>query len=142
MRILILAVVILLFFIFPGYARIIEAPFEQLRSELKSQGVSNEFLKVTAHSVKTMLSFNAPAAEIKTVLLDLWKEGVKGRALTNAAAAVAELVKNGDNTLEAAKIASGAAHKAESEGLSGFFVGMRVKKAVEERKAFLKKGNK
>ena len=65
-------------------------------------------------------------------------KGVKGIALKNAVSAVAELVESGDNTLEAAKITSGAAHKAEAEGLSGFGVGMRVKKAVEDRKAYLK----
>ena len=75
---------------------------------------------------------------INLVLLDLWNQGVKARALKNAVTAVADLIENGDNALEAASIASGAAHKAEVEGLSGFSVGMRVKKAVRNRKAYLK----
>jgi hypothetical protein len=70
--------------------------------------------------------------------LDLWTKKVKGRALKNAVAAVAELVASGDNVLEASSIASGAAHKAEAEGLSGFGVGMRVKKAVQDRKVYLR----
>lgn len=112
--------------------------FEQLRLELKSEGVSDQFIKITENSVKRMIASEAKISDVKTVLLDLWSEGVRPRALKNAVAAVAELVESGDNTLEAAKIASGAAHKAESEGLSGFGVGMRVKKAVQERKAYLK----
>ncbi|MDD5166012.1 MAG: hypothetical protein PHQ57_01320 [Candidatus Omnitrophica bacterium] len=124
--------------ILPVYCQTVDNTFEQLKSELQKEGVSDEFIKSTGNSVKKMLASAAPAADIKTVLLDLWSEGVKGRALKNAVAAVAELVGSGDNTLEAAKIASGAAHKAEAEGLSGFSVGMRVKKAVQERKAYLK----
>ncbi len=136
--IIIVFIVFVLFVIFPGYCKTIDNPFEQLKSELKKQGVSDEFIKITENSVKRMISSAAPITDIKTVLLDLWKEGVKARALKNAVAAVAELVANGDNTLEAARIASGAAHKAESEGLGGFGVGMRVKKAVQDRKAYLK----
>lgn len=112
--------------------------FEQLNPELKSRGVSDQFIRVTENSVKRMIVSGAKISDVKTVLLDLWSRGVKERALKNAVAAVAELVASGDNTLEAAKIASGAAHKAEAEGLSGFSVGMRVKKAVQERKAYLK----
>jgi len=85
-----------------------------------------------------MILSQAKIPDIKTVLLDLWNQGVKGRALKNAVAAVAELVESGDDTLEASRIASGAAHQAEAEGLSGFGVGMRVKKAVGDRKAYLK----
>ena len=114
----------------------------QLKSELKEEGVSDEFIKVTGNSVEKMISSAAAITDIKTVLLDLWHEKVSGRALKNAVASVAELVKSGDNILEAAKITSRAAHKAESEGLSGFGVGMRVKKAVEERKAYLKSSEK
>lgn len=124
--------------ILPGYCQAPDNAFAQLKSELKKEGVSDEFIKITESSVKRMIASKAPAAEIKTVLLDLWNEGVKMRALKNAVDAVAELVASGDDTLEAAKIASGAAHKAESEGLSGFGVGMRVKKAVQDRKAYLK----
>ena len=127
-----------LFFVAPQSCKASDGAFEQLSLELKNQGVSDQFIKATGSSVKIILSYAAPAADVKSVLLDLWSEGVKGRALKNAVAAVAELVKSGDNVLEAAKIASGAAHKAEAEGLSGFFVGMRVKKAVEDRKAYLK----
>jgi hypothetical protein len=123
---------------FTGYCQAPDKAFEQLKSELKSAGVSDEFIKITENSVKKMIAAAAPAADIKTVLLDLWKEETRPRALKNAAAAVAELVANGDNVLEAAKIASGAAHEAESEGLGGFGVGMRVKKAVADRKAYLK----
>jgi hypothetical protein len=89
-----------------------------------------------------MVASSASITDVKTVLLDLWNEGVKGRALKNAVASVAELVESGDNTLEAAKITSGAAHQAESEGLSGFGVGMRVKKSVQDRKAYLKAAKK
>lgn len=127
-----------LVFVEPSCCNAEQGAFEQLSLELKTQGVSDQFIKATGSSVKIILSYAAPAADVKSVLLDLWSEGVKGRALKNALAAVAELVKSGDNVLEAAKIASGAAHKAEAEGLSGFFVGMRVKKAVEDRKAYLK----
>lgn len=122
----------------PGYCQPTDKAFEQLKLELKSEGVSDEFIKATENSVKRMIASAAPAAGIKIVLLDLWSEKVKGRALKNAAAAVAELVASGDNVLEAGRIASGAAHKAEAEGLSGFGVGMRVKKAVQERKEYLK----
>jgi hypothetical protein len=121
-----------------GYCQPSVDKFEQLRAELKKEGVSDEFIKITESSVKRMISSAAPVPDIKTVLLDLWTEGVKARALKNAVTAVAELVASGDNTLEAAKIASGAAHKAESEGLSGFGIGMRVKRAVQDRKAYLK----
>jgi hypothetical protein len=136
--VIIIFITFVLFVVFPGYCNTIDSTFEQLKSELKKQGVSDEFIKVTENSVKRMISSAASTTDIKTVLLDLWKEGVRPRALKNAVAAVAELVANGDNTLEAARIASGAAHKAESEGLSGFGVGMRVKKAVQDRKAYLK----
>lgn len=122
----------------PGYCQATDKAFEELRSELKNEGVSDEFIKVTGSSVKRMIASAAPTADIKTVLLDLWTEKVTGRALKNAVAAVAELVASGDNVLEAGSIASGAAHQAEAEGLSGFGVGMRVKKAVQDRKAYLK----
>jgi hypothetical protein len=131
-------VMLTLFIAAPGYCQPADKTYEQLKSGLKNQGVSDEFIKTTENSTKRMIACNAPAADIKSVLLDLWSEGVKGRALTNAVASVAELVASGDNTLEAAKIASGAAHQAESEGLGGFAVGMRVKKAVQDRKAYLK----
>lgn len=126
------------FIISPGFCQATDNRFEQLRLELKSEGVSDQFIKIAENSVKRMIASEAKISDVKTVLLDLWSEGVRPRALKNAVAAVAELVESGDNTLEAAKIASGAAHKAESEGLSGFGVGMRVKKAVQERKAYLK----
>jgi len=122
-----------------GYCVTSESSFDQLKMGLKSQGVSDQFIKVAESSVKRMLASGAKTEDVKSVLLDLWGEGRKGRALTNAVAAVAELVANGDNTLEAAKIASSAAHQAEAEGLSGFSVGMRVKKAVGERKVYLER---
>jgi hypothetical protein len=112
--------------------------FEQLKAGLKSQGVSDQFIKATESPVKRMLASDAKVSDVKTVLLDLWSQGVQGRALKNAAAAVAELVASGDDTLEAARIASGAARQAEAEGLSGFGVGMRVKKAVQDRRAYLR----
>lgn len=114
----------------------------QLKSQLKKEGVSDEFIKVTGNSVEKMISATAAIADIRSVLMDLWHEKVRGRALKNAIASVAELVESGDNILEAAKITSRAAHKAESEGLSGFGVGMRVKKAVEDRKTHLKSAEK
>jgi hypothetical protein len=121
-----------------GYGQTVDKSFGQLRYELKSQGVSDEFIKVTEGSSKKILATDASMADLKSVLLDLWSEDVEGRALKNAIAAVAELVESGDDTLEAAKITSAAAHEAEAEGLSGFGVGMRVKKSVEDRKAYLK----
>ena len=136
--ILIVAIILILFIVLSGYCAAVDNTFGQLKVELKSEGVSDEFIKITENSVKRMISSAALIVDIKSVLLDLWGEGVKGRALKNAVASVAELVESGDNTLEAAKITSGAAHKAESEGLSGFGVGMRVKKAVQDRKAYLK----
>jgi hypothetical protein len=126
------------FIVLPGYCTPDDNACEQLKAELKNAGVSDQFIRTTENSVKTMILYAAPPADIKTVLMDLWNEKVTGLALKNAVAAVAELVKSGDNVLEAAKIASGAAHKAEAEGLGGFGVGMRVKKAVQDRKAYLK----
>ena len=138
LAILIVAIMLVSFIRLPGYCATVDNTFEQLKLELKKKGVSDEFIKITENSVKRMISYSASIADIKSVLLDLWGEGRKGIALKNAVASVAELVESGDNTLEAAKITSGAAHKAESEGLSGFGVGMRVKKAVQDRKAYLK----
>jgi len=138
MRIIVICAVFILAAAAFGYCGATDGAFDQLRSELKSQGVSDQFIKTTENSVKRMIVSSAKISDIKTVLLDLWNEGVKARALKNAVDAVAELVESGDNTLEAAGIASGAAHKAEAEGLSGFGVGMRVKKAVQERKEYLK----
>lgn len=129
---------LLLFFGFCGNCATGDSAFEQLKLELKKEGVSDEFVKVTENSVKKMIASNAPIADIKFVLLDLWTDGVKGRALTNATAAVAELVASGDNAKDAAAIAKSAAHKAEAEGLGGFGVGMKVRKAVQDRKAYLK----
>ncbi|MDD4182748.1 MAG: hypothetical protein PHT53_02885 [Candidatus Omnitrophica bacterium] len=123
---------------FFGYCVPSNTAFEQLKLELKNEGVSSEFIKVTEGSVKKMILSNAPIVDIKPVLMDLWVEKVSGRALTNAVAAVAELIANGDNAKDAAAIASGAAHKAEAEGLGGFGIGMRVKRAVQDRKAYLK----
>jgi len=139
-RIIIFSVVFILTVIVLGHSatEITDPVFEQLKSELKKQGVSEQFIKITENSVKRMILSQAKIPDIKTVLLDLWNQGVKGRALKNAVAAVAELVESGDDTLEASRIASGAAHQAEAEGLSGFGVGMRVKKAVGDRKAYLK----
>ena len=136
--VLIVSLMLVFFITLPGYCETTDNTFEQLKLELKKEGVSDEFIKTTEKSVKRMISSAALIVDIKSVLLDLWGEGRKGRALKNAVASVAELVESGDSTLEAAKITSGAAHKAESEGLSGFGVGMRVKKAVQERKAYLK----
>lgn len=136
--IFIVSVMLVSFINLPGYCTAVDNTFEQLKLELKKEGVSDEFIKTTEKSVKRMISSAALIVDIKSVLLDLWGEGRKGIALKNAVASVAELVESGDNTLEAAKITSAAAHKAESEGLSGFGVGMRVKKAVQERKAYLK----
>ncbi len=142
MRTIVLSGAIIFTAIIFGYCGSPDSAFAQLRSELKNEGVSEQFINTTENSVKRMLAANAKSADIKTVLLDLWSEGVKGRALKNAVAAVAELVASGDDTLEAARIASGAAHKAEAEGLGGFGVGLRVKKAVQERKVYLKSQNK
>ncbi len=128
--------------IFPGYCRTADNTFEQLKSELKKEDVSDEFIKISESSVKRMIAAAVPIADVRSVLLDLWTQRVKGRALKNSVAAVAELVESGDNILEAAKIASGAAHQAESEGLSGFGVAMRVKRAVQDRKAYLKTSKK
>lgn len=136
--ILIVSIMSVSFNIFPGYCKAADNTFEELKLELKSEGASDEFIRSTENSVKRMISSAASIADIKSVLLDLWNEGVRGMALKNAVASVAELVESGDNTLEAAKITSGAAHKAESEGLSGLGVGMRVKKSVEDRKAYLR----
>lgn len=133
----ILSMVLVSFIIFSGYGEAADNTFERLKLELKKEGVSDEFIRITENSAKRMMASAASAVDVKTVLLDLWNEGVKGRALKNAVTSVAELVESGDNTLEAAKIASGAAHKAESEGLSGFGIGMRVKKSVQDRKAYL-----
>lgn len=136
--VLIISIILVSLIILPGYCKAADNAFEQLKLELKNEGVSDGFIKITENSVKRMIVSAALIADIKSVLLDLWAEGVKGRALKNAVASVAELVESGDNILEAAKITSGAAHKAESEGLSGFGVGMRVKKSVQDRKAYLK----
>lgn len=136
--VLIISIILVSLIIFPGYCQAADSTFEQLKLELKNEGVSDGFIKITENSVKRMIVSAALIADIKSVLLDLWDEGVKGMALKNAVASVAELVESGDNILEAAKITSGAAHKAESEGLSGFWVGMRVKKSVQDRKAYLK----
>lgn len=138
MRILLFSIILVALSIPLGFCQEVDKTSEQFKLELKSAGVSDEFIKITDNSVKRMLVAEAPKADVKKVLLDLWGEGVKRMALKNAVAAVAELVESGDNTLEAAKIASGAAHQAEAEGLSGFWVGMRVKKAVQDRKAYLK----
>lgn len=138
MRIIIFSVMLVLSASAFGYCESADNAFEQLNLELKSQGVSDQFIKITENSVKRMIASEEKISDIKIVLLDLWSQGVKARALKNAVAAVAELVASGDSALEAAKIASGAAHKAEAEGLSGFSVGMRVKKAVQDRKVYLK----
>jgi len=138
LAIFIVAIMLVSFIRLPGYCAAVDNTFEQLKLELKKEGVSDEFIKTTEKSVKRMISSAASIVDIKSVLLDLWGEGRKGIALKNAVASVAELVESGDNTLEAAKITSDAAHKAESEGLSGFGVGMRAKKAVQDRKAYLK----
>jgi hypothetical protein len=122
----------------PGYCQTADETFKQFKLELKNEGISDEFIKTTENSIKRMITCAASTVEIKKVLLDLWTEKVKGRALKNAVAAVAELVESGDNVLEAGSIASGAAHKAEAVGLGGFGVGMRVKKAVQDRKTYLK----
>src|SRR4030042_5352004 len=136
--IFIVAIMLVLFIILPGYCETVDNTFEQLKLELKKEGVSDEFIKTTEKPVKRMISSAVLIVDIKSVLLDLWGEGRKGIALKNAVASVAELVESGDNTLEAAKITSGAAHKAESEGLSWFGVGMLFKRAVQDRKAYLK----
>lgn len=138
MRIIIFCGIFILAVFALGYCGRVDNAFEQLKPELKSQGVSDQFIKAVENSVNRMIASGAKTSGIKTVLLDLWSQGVKDRALKNAVAAVAELVASGDNILEAARIASGAAHQAEAEGLSGFGVGMRVKKAVQERKVYLK----
>ncbi len=137
-RILFVSIILVSFIVLPGYCQVVDKTFKQLKLELKSEGVSDEFIKTTENSVKRMIISEVKISDLKTVLLDLWNQGVKTRALKNAVAAVAELIENGDNALEAASIASGAAHKAEAEGLSGFGVGMRVKKAVRDRKVYLK----
>ncbi|MDD5196857.1 MAG: hypothetical protein PHV92_04480 [Candidatus Omnitrophica bacterium] len=138
MRIFFFSGALILTVITCGYCGGAAGAFEQLKSELKNQGLSDQFIKTTENSVKRMLVSDAKISDVRTVLLDLWNQGVKARALKNAVAAVAELVASGDDTLEASRIASGAAHKAEAEGLSGFGVGRRVKKAVQDRKAYLK----
>ncbi|MFA5275396.1 MAG: hypothetical protein WC417_00680 [Candidatus Omnitrophota bacterium] len=142
MRIIIFSALFIIAAAVLGYCETPDNIFGQLSSELKSQGVSDQFIKITEGSVKRMIASGAKTSDLKTVLLDLWSQGVKARALTNAVAAVAELVASGDDTLEAARIASSAAHKAEAEGLGGFAVGMRVKKAVQDRKTYLKSINK
>ncbi len=138
MRLVILISIIILGAAAGGDCRSAAGVFEQLKQELQSAGVSDQFIKVAEDPVNRMITWASETADIKTVLLDLWGQGIKGRALKNALAAVAELVASGDNTLEAARIASQAAHKAELEGLSGFGVGMKVKQAVQDRKKYLR----
>jgi len=121
-----------------GYCQTSDKKFELLKLELNDEGVSDEFIYIVRNATKKMIASAAATVDIKIVLLDLWGQKVEGRALKNAVAAVAELVESGDNVLEAASIASTAAHKAESEGLSGFGVGMRVRKAVQDRKVYLR----
>ncbi len=133
-RIIVFSVLFVLMVNIFGYCQAVDDVFGQLKLELKNQGVSDQFIKISENSVKRMIVTKAKISDIKIVLLDLWSQGVKGRALKNAVAAVAELVASGDNVLEASSIASGAAHKAQLEGLSGFGVGMRVKKAVVSTK--------
>lgn len=137
LRIFVVFTALAVFIVFLGYCTAADKTFGQLKSELKSKGVSDEFIRITENSVKRMLSSGAMAGDVESVLLDLWSEGVKGLALKNAVASVAHLVERGDNTLEAAKITSGAAHKAQAEGLGGFGVGMRVKKSVQDREKYL-----
>ncbi len=137
-----ISIALILLIALPGYCQASDKAFEQLKSELKTEGVSDQFVQITENSVKKMIVSKASIIDIKTVLLDLWSEKVSARALKNAVSAVAELVESGDNVLAAAKITSGAAHKAESEGLGGFGVGMRVKKSVQDRKLYLKTLNK
>ena len=121
-----------------SYSQASPALFKQIKIELNNQGVPDDFMKITENSVKKILAQEALPADIQSVLLDLWNDGVKGRALKNALTAVVELVESGDSVLEAAKITSAAAHQAQAQGLSGFGVGMRVKKSVQARKAYLK----
>jgi hypothetical protein len=130
--------VIILFAASLVYCGQVDDTFGELKSELRNLGVSEEFIRTTESPVRRIIASNVKISDVKTVLLDLWNQNVKARALRNAITAVAELVASGDDVLEAASIASGAADKAEAEGLSGFGVGMRVKKAVQERKAYLK----
>lgn len=137
LRVLVISIALILPIIFSGYCAAADKTFEELKFELKDKGVSDEFIRITENSVRRMLLSGALVVDVESVLLDLWSEGVKGLALKNAVASVAHLVESGDNTLEAAKITSGAAHKAQAEGLGGFGVGMRVKKSVQERKAYL-----
>jgi len=140
MRSIIFSVILVLLATTLGYGAdpVVDRKFEKLRLELKGQGVSDQFISATETSVKRMIRSQAETADIKTVLEDLWGQGVKGRALKNAVAAVAELVASGDDCLAASNIASTAAHKAEAQGLSGFGVGMKVRQAVGDRKAYLK----
>ncbi len=138
----VVSTILVLFISFLAYSASADNSFELLKFQLKNKGVSDDFIRATEKSARRMLSLAAPVKEVESVLIDLWNEKIKGLSLKNAVASVAELVACGDNTLEAAKITSSAAHKAQSEGLGGFGVGMRVKKAVEDRKEYLKAAKK
>jgi len=98
-RILFVSVILVSFIVFPGYCQVVDKTFKQLKLELQSEGVSDKFIKTTENSVKRMITLEVKISDLKTVLLDLWNQEVKTRALKNAIAAVAELVKNGDSAL-------------------------------------------
>ena len=91
MRIIILSLMVVLAVITFGYCMTSDDAFGQLKSELKSQGVSGQFIKITENSVKRMIASDAKISDIKIVLMDLWSQGVKERALKNAVAAVADV---------------------------------------------------
>ncbi len=108
--------------------------FEELKSELRQEGVSPEDIEDITEPVKNMFGKGAKKKDIEDVVVGLSKKGVKGKVLKDSVESMNELVEDGEDPKEAGNIVSQAAHAALAAGLKGKDLAAKVHEAIQQRK--------
>lgn len=112
-----------------------EKALDNLQSELREEGMSVSDISGIKKPVKEMLKKGANKDELRAVLLDLSKNGVKGKDLKSSVDSMDNLIKSGKSPKEAGNIVSEAVHQAQAQGLRGTALADRVHQAVHQMQA-------
>lgn len=107
----------------------------QLNSELEKAAVCTpRELNSINKPIKNMLDKGANKENLKNLLADLSKKGVRGKDLKDSIDAMNDLVNSGEKPKEAGNIVSRAAHQAQAQGLKGRELAAKVHEAIRLRK--------
>jgi len=108
----------------------------QLNNELEKEAafIPGD-LKPVEKPLKNMLDKGAAKEDLKKLLKDLSRNGIKGKELKNTVDSMNDLVNSGESPKEAGNIVSRAAHLAQAQGLKGTELAAKVHEAIKQRKA-------